>query len=155
MISKKDAQQTIQLVENNTFVRQNENADGEIEETDLGNNGNLVYKSTKIRKDDFINILGEDGQLQVLDTNENVIATIDKNTEFAEDGTFTITYEEGIENIIVKTSDVIDEGILHIENTKEIRSGLQDIENIKVKTTTNIVGVKEENNEAEIREVEN
>ena len=34
MISKKDAQQTIQLVENNTFVRQNENADGEIEETD-------------------------------------------------------------------------------------------------------------------------
>ena len=61
MISKKDAQQTIQLVENNTFVRQNENADGEIEETDLGNNGNLVYKSTKIRKDDFINILGEDG----------------------------------------------------------------------------------------------
>ncbi len=143
MISKKDAQQTIQLVENNTFVRQNENADGEIEETDLGNNGNLVYKSTKIRKDDFINILGEDGQLQVLDTNENVIATIDKNTEFAEDGTFTITYEEGIENIIIKTSDVIDEGILHIENIKEIRSELHDIDNIRIKTVTNIEGVVE------------
>lgn len=142
-ISKKDAQDKIKVTEENTFIRENENTNGEKSEINLENRGNLVYKSTKIRKDDIINILGEDGQLQVLDTNENVIATIDKNTEFAEDGTFTISYAEGIENIIIKTSDVIDEGILHIDNIKEIRNELQDIDNIRIKTVTNIEGVIE------------
>ena len=139
-ISKKEAHQNIEIREGNTFV----NTDGDEVVRDIGNNGNLTYKSTKFEKDNLTKLLGEEGSIQILDINGNILATIDKNTQFAEDGTITIFYENAIENLVIQTSDILSEGTLYMEHTKEIKNTMKDAENVKVKTTTNIIGMNKE-----------
>ena len=46
------------------------------------------------------------------------------STEFEQDGTITINYENEPQAIIIKTSNIQNEGILNIENTKVIKSTL-------------------------------
>ena len=87
VISKKDAQQKIKIYEENTFANLND----------------IYYKSTKFQKNDILNLLGEEGKIEVFDANNNIISTIDKNTEFDENGEFVITYNEGINSIYIKT----------------------------------------------------
>ena len=139
-VSKKEAHQEIQITEENTFVRTN----GEEIVSDLGNDNQLVYRSTKFEKQNIVKLLGEEFSIEILDENGNILATIDNNTEFAEDGSFTITYENDVKSLNIKTSNIVNEGILYIENTKEIKNTMKDIENVQVKTTTNIIGMNEE-----------
>ncbi len=139
-ISKKEAHEKIQLIQENTFVRTN----GEEIVKDLGNENQLIYKSTKFEKQNLAQILGEEGSVEILDENENLLATIDKNTQFAEDGSFTITYENDVKSIKMKTSNIINEGSLYIENVKEIKNTLKNIENVKIKTLTHMIGLNEE-----------
>lgn len=128
VISKKDAQQKIKIYEENTFVNLND----------------IYYKSTKFQKNDILNLLGEEGKIEIFDANNNVISTIDKNTEFNENGEFVVTYNEGINNIYIKTSDIINEGILHIENVKLIKNDILEIQDTDITRTIYIVGIKEE-----------
>ena len=144
LVSKKEAQEKLEVLENNTFVNVSQNQVGEEITTDLGNNHNLVYKSTKITKENLVKTLGEDGILEILDANQNVIATINKDTAFDEDGTITINYENEPEAIILKTSKIQNEGILLVEHTKEIKNTITDITNTKIKTITQITGISEE-----------
>lgn len=153
IISKKQAQDKIKLLEDNTFVKIEKDQTAEETIQDLGNNGKLVYKSTKIRKADIINVLGQDGIIEFLDKNEVVLAKIDKNTQFAEDGTIVINYENEPEAIIVKTSTVQNEGILNLENTKEIKNIMLDVVNSKVKTLGKVIGTREEVNVLDDKEV--
>lgn len=153
IISKKQAQDKIKLLEDNTFVKIEKDQTGEETTQDLGNNGRLVYKSTKIRKADIINVLGQDGIIEFLDKNEVVLAKIDKNTQFAEDGTIVINYENEPEAIIVKTSAIQNEGILNLENTKEIKNIMLDVVNSKVKTLGKVIGTREEVNVLDDKEV--
>ncbi len=139
-ISNKEIQQKIEITGENTFIRV---SDEEVIE-DLGNGSRLLYKSVKLERENITDILGEEGYIEILDTDGNVLSTINQDTEFAENGTFTVTWEDGIENIVIKTSDILNEGTLNIETTKEIQSTMQDIDNIKIKTTTNIAGITEE-----------
>lgn len=158
VISKKEAQEKLNILEDNTFVRLSKDENNEEVEKDIGNNGKLIYKSTKIKKSDIEKILGEEGKLEILDKNNNVLALIDKDTTFAEDGTVTINYKDEIESIIVKTSKIKNEGILKLENTKEIKSTMVEAKNIEVKTVEKITGTKEKiekvNNEDVTTDVE-
>ena len=158
VISKKEAQEKLNILEDNTFVRLSKDENNEEVEKDIGNNGKLIYKSTKIKKSDIEKILGEEGKLEILDKNNNVLALIDKDTTFAEDGTVTINYKDEIESIIVKTSEIKNEGILKLENTKEIKSTMVEAKNIEVKTVEKVTGTKEKiekvNNEDVTTDVE-
>lgn len=158
VISKKEAQEKLNILEDNTFVRLSKDENNEEVEKDIGNNGKLIYKSTKIKKSDIEKILGEEGTLEILDKNNNVLALIDKDTTFEEDGTVTINYKDEIESIIVKTSEIKNEGILKLENTKEIKSTMVEAKNIEVKTVEKITGTKEKiekvNNEDVTTDVE-
>ena len=158
VISKKEAQEKLNILEDNTFVRLSKDENNEEIEKDIGNNGKLIYKSTKIKKSDIEKILGEEGKLEILDKNNNVLALIDKDTTFEEDGTVTINYKDEIESIIVKTSEIKNEGILKLENTKEIKSTMVEAKNIEVKTVEKITGTKEKiekiNNEDVTTDVE-
>lgn len=147
-ISKKEAQEKIRISENNTIIKTTQDQNGEEITEELGNNGNLVYKSTKIKKDNMVKILGEDGVIEILDVNGKVIATIDKNTEFGEDGTVEINYENELETIIIKTSAIQNEGILKIENAKEIKSTMLEVD-VAIKTVSTLTGINEEIIEAE------
>ena len=139
-VSKKETHQKMQITEENTFVKTN----GEEIVRELGNDNQLVYKSTKFEKQNIVELLGEEFAIELSDENGNVLATIDNNTEFAEDGSFTITYENDVKNLNIKTSNIVSEGILYIENTKEIKNTMKESENVQIKTTTNIIGINEE-----------
>lgn len=142
VISKKEATPRISLKDNNTFIKQYQNKAGE-EATEEQNNGTLTIKSTKFIKEELVKLLGTDGVVQILDLNNKLITEINKDTQVADDGTLTITYENEPEGIIVKTSNIQSEGILHVENIKEIKSTILNIENIKVKTVNQASAVNE------------
>lgn len=146
-VSKKEAQEKIEIIENNAFVKMYQNDEGETITEELGNNHNLVYQSTTIEKKEIQKLLGEDFVLEILDVDGNVIASINQETEFEEDGTLTIMYENEPENIIVRTSEVQKEGILYLKSTKKIKGSMVEIENTKIKTTVQIRGLKEEEGE--------
>lgn len=143
VISKKEAQEKLKISEDNSFLKVHKN---EEEETvsEIKNKKDLVYKSTKFSKDNLKEILGEEGKVEILDQENNIIFTIDKNSTFEEDGTITVNYQEDTEKIIIKTSNILKEGILKIENTKEIKNTMLDAENIRIRTNSEIEGIKEE-----------
>lgn len=142
LISKKESQEKIKILENNNFVKANNN--NSETEINVENNGDLVYKSTKIRRSDVTRVLGLEGEISILDNNQNLIATINKDTEFEQDGTVTINYENEPQAIIIKTSNIQNEGILNIENTKVIKSSMLEINNSKIKTVGSLIGVRSE-----------
>ncbi|MCI8759886.1 MAG: hypothetical protein HFJ34_01965 [Clostridia bacterium] len=135
MISKKEAQETIQMLENNTFVKIDSKKEEEKVVTDLGNHQNLIYQATQIKKAELEELLGKEGKLEILDKEENILATIDENTEVQENGMITITYEKQPETIFIKTSSILKEGILNLKHTKEIKNTWTKFENIGIKTT--------------------
>lgn len=131
MISKKEAQETIEMLEKNTFMKQ---------DVQLENNSYLVYRNTQIQKSDIEELLGEEGTIDILDVEGNIIATINQDTEFSEEGIVNINYENEPEAIIVKTSHVKNEGILNLKHTKEIKNTMTEIQNTSIKTTIEMKG---------------
>lgn len=125
-ISKKDAQENLEIKENSTIEEHN-----------------LVYKSSKINKQNIEKILGENGVVEILDSEGNTLASINHETEWEENGTYTINYENEPEEITIKTSKIENEGILQIENTKEIKSEIKT-NSTQIKTTNQIVGIDQE-----------
>ncbi len=101
------------------FVDENENKNKTII-----NNQNITYfEKTQINKVDFLNLFGEDGTIKILNTNNELLFTIDKNFEVDKNGNIVINYEgKNISNIIIETSKPQKEGILEINNTKQIRT---------------------------------
>ena len=139
-VSKKEAHQKIKITEDNTFIRTN----GEEIIEDLGNDNQLVYKTTKFEKQNILELLGEDFQIEILNENDNILATINKDTPVEENGSIIVTYENDVKSLHIKTSYIVSEGTLYIENTKEIKNTMTDIENVDIKTATKITGVNEE-----------
>lgn len=99
----------------------------------------IIYKSTEINKNDVLNILGEDGYLQILDKQGNVLKTINKDIEVNEKGTYTIEYENDVNEIIIKTSKPIKVGKINLRNVKEIKETIDNVEICEIKTTHDIV----------------
>lgn len=133
MISKKEAHQKINIIEENAFV----------------NSGDIYYKSTKILKEDFLELLGENGKIEIFDGNNNLVATLDNNNGFNENGEALVVYPEDVNNITIKTSDIINEGFLHIENVKKIKSDVLNIDDKDINTKLSIIGINEKEVEVE------
>ncbi len=123
MISKQDAQDRIQYVEDNKAEDK------------------IKFNSTTISKKDVVNMLGEEGTLEISDKDNNVLTTINKDTEYDENGKFTYTYEKEINSIKIKTSDIKQEGTLNIEHTKEIKSDMLDLNKNKFGTMIEVAGL--------------
>lgn len=85
----------------------------------IDENGNVfpssaLYTYTKIEKDNLVEILGEDGYIKVYSDSGEVITTLNKdNLEYR--------FEDKAENIMFETSKPIVEGILKIQNEREIK----------------------------------
>ena len=146
MVSKKEAQEKLEIEENASFIKVGQNQE---EKANLGNNGNLIYKSTKIEKDSLRKILGEEGTIEILDKDQNVLATLNKDTQ-------SITYENGPEQISIRTSNIAQEGILALTHEKEIKSTMTDFTDTKIKTQTQIASMEEKiENIIDIKEATN
>ena len=81
-------------------------------------NNDLYYKQISISKENFIEILGEDGEIKVLDINGNVLTTINNDTEVNENGNIVITLNEKYSRLNFEITKPIGEGNLVIKNVK-------------------------------------
>ena len=104
---------------------------------------NILYKETKISKDEFLKIFGENGYITVKSADGTVIANINKDTEANEEGKIVITYPDGQKEVKLETSKPENIGTINIENTKAIlsagygRDEIKGLTGIKEKVTTN------------------
>ena len=127
MISKKEAQNTLELEEAENFMNQE---------------AKIVYKSSKIQKSVIDEVLGEEGKIEFIDEEGNIIETINKETKFDENGIYEIVYENEPEKINIKTSEIKNEGIINIRHTKEIKENAKNVEDT-INTNIKINGKEE------------
>ena len=112
---------------------------------------NAVYKESKINKANIENILGENGSLDIIDTEKgNTITTINKDTQADENGNIVITYPENVAMITIKVVSPEKIGRLEIETVKTInaidKEVVKNANNIVQKVSVSYVANDKENN---------
>lgn len=122
-ISYKEISEEVTVETSNKFIN-TENKEVETNE--------IVYKSAKINKQKVIDILGEEGKLQILNKAGEILGEINKDTETQEDGTVEIKYEQEQTEIIIKTTKPEKIGTIEIENQKTIKETMTETENKKI-----------------------
>lgn len=96
----------------------------DVEENYVFKDGNAVgtndlyYKEISMNKDNINDILGEDGVIDILDVDGNVITSINKEYPVTEDGKIVVNFENRYEKIVLKTTKPVNEGNLSINYTK-------------------------------------
>lgn len=84
--------------------------------------GNAFYKKTEFSKENLINVLGENGKVEILNMNDEVIGTITFDMETDENDSFVVEYEANVSEIKIRFSDPVADGNISVVNTKSIRS---------------------------------
>ncbi len=97
-----------------------------------------IYKSTKVKKEEFDRILGEDGQITITDEANNVLSQITKETVAYEGGNIIINYETEINAPKITISKPVIEGEITISHTKAIK-GEQVYNKEQLKTFTKLI----------------
>ena len=77
----------------------------------------ILFKQVKVSKDNFEKMLGQDGAIQIINENNEVIATLNKNSK-VNNNAYVVDIDTN--NICIKTSKPQTEGILSIQTEKEI-----------------------------------
>ena len=99
-----------------------------------GNNyvaDDVYYKEIYLNKDNFVNILGESGNVTVKDANGNVLAIIDNETETNEDGNFVISFEGRVSKLSLEISKPVQEGNLIVSSKKASTNSMYSKEEYK------------------------
>ena len=97
--------------------------------TDVGNeyvlkdgtvvpNTDTIYKEVVLDRANMVEVLGEDGTIEIFDDLGNSLAVINKETPVTEDGKVSITFNSEYRNLVIKTSKPIAEGLLVVNTTK-------------------------------------
>ncbi len=145
--------QTISLKQNETSYLKN---DQEIA-------ANIIYKQTKIDKNEFLKIFGDEGNITIKNNNETILANINKDSETDENGKIVINYPTEEKSINFETSVPTQKGVLNIENTKTIKSneysreeiesfsGIRENVSTNEKITEAVINLKETESKAEIK----
>lgn len=99
------------------------------------------YKTTQFSRENLLNILGEEGKVEILNMNDEVISTISLDMETNENGLYIVEYEDIIGRIKIRISKPINDGNISILSTKAIKklNYSRDI----VKQFTKLVNVSE------------
>lgn len=115
------------------------------DETNLNITNITSYTRTAISKAEVTEILGDNGSLEVYDENtENLIITINKDTQADENGNIVVNYEN-VSRIKIVIKDPAKIGNIHINSSKKIISN-HGISNDTLKTINNLKLVFETNN---------
>lgn len=94
-----------------------------------------TYKNTVINKENVLSVLGNDGELTILNSaNDTEIAKINAGSQTDENGNVVVNYVEGISEIKIKTTAPQNTGEINLTTTKSI----EKIENSIVKAATEI-----------------
>lgn len=115
-----------------------------------------TYKEVSISRESFEKILGEKGKIEIIDEFDEVVSIIDKTTKLDND---QYKVEVNLNNINIKVSKPITEGVLPITITEEMMDSeysyeqLKTFSNINVKYTGSVI--YEGNTENRVAEIEN
>lgn len=99
----------------------------DVENTYLDKDGNkienndLYYKQISILKENFLNMLGEEGTIKVSDQNGNEIVTINNETPVNDDEVIVIYFNEKVTKLNYEISSPVGEGNLVISNVKAMK----------------------------------
>lgn len=129
--------------------------DVNILENDANSEVKSTYKTTKINKQNMLNVLGENGKLTIINADINAqITYIDAQTETDEDGNIIIEYPENVENIKISLTQPEKIEKLQIENTKTIKAvnkkTIKNAQEIVSNVETTYTSVGKENKVAEV-----
>lgn len=97
------------------------NDKGQVSPTTIGNVNYAYYRSTKISKANFENILGEEGSLTIVTLDGSKLVTFNKDTQADENGNYVYNYEEEINQIKIQTTKPVNLGKLEIEHEKLLK----------------------------------
>lgn len=112
------------------------------------------YHATIVKQENMNQILGENGTISIKDEQDNLLTTIDKQTEADENGNIVVSYEEPVKGIKIVTSKPVSEGTLTIKNKKSIEGNTgYTKEQLKQFQTLSSSTKVETNQGAEIAEV--
>ena len=145
-VSKRDVANEIIINAKNELINSN---DEKFETNEI------VYKSTKIEQSELLSKLGEEGYIQILDEQGQIIGEINKDN-------CEVTYENEISKITIKTSKPLNVGTILLQNAKQIRETMKDIQNSRINVNNVIHCIIDEketyqfenNNETEIKNAE-
>lgn len=98
----------------------------------------IIYKNTKVNKNEILDKLGQDGYFQIIDKDGNILATINKDTEADENGNIQIGYDGEKTELNFKFSKPLKLGDINILNTKEIKDTMKDENVTKVETRNTV-----------------
>ena len=134
-VSYKDIADELTVETNNNFIN---SKDKEVETDEI------IYKGVKINKENVLDILGEEGSLQILTKSGEVLGEINKDTEVPDDEVVEINYENEQSEIIVKITKPIKVGTIKIESKKAIKETMTDIDCKKIQITNEIKAFNDE-----------
>ena len=103
-----------------------------------------LYEESIIDKNQVLDMLGEEGSIEVLDNNETILSTINKDTETDENGKIKIEYAERTNSIYIRLNNINKEGIIEIDNARVIIPSAIIIDDT-VSTQINIKGLADDN----------
>ena len=120
-------------VNSKNFLVNNKNKDIETQD--------IIYKSTNVNKNEILDILGQDGYLQIIDKDGNVLATINKDTKADDNGNIQVGYEGEKTELNFKFSKPVKLGDIKIQNTKEIKETMKDanVTKVEIRNTVSCV----------------
>ena len=88
-----------------------------------------LYVESAIDKNQVLDMLGENGSIEVLDNEGNILLTVNKDTETDESGNIKITYADRTQNLYVRLNNIAKEGTIEINNSRVIVPTAEIIDN--------------------------
>ncbi len=113
---------------------------------------NVVYNKTVLEKEDFDKILGENGEITILNENGETLGVVNSETQADENGNIVIDYTgKEPSSIEIKTTTPVEEGDLVFTHTKTIKSGEEEkitnavelVSNVNIDYGTNVTNTTE------------
>lgn len=103
-------------------------------------NNDLYYKQISINKEEFTKVLGETGEIKILDISGNLISTINNETAVNEEGNIIVNFENKPSKLVFELTKPVGEGNLVINNVKAYTNASIDKANFanlsSIKTTS-------------------
>ena len=115
----------------------------------------IIYKNTKVNKNEILDKLGQDGYFKIIDKDGNILATINKDTEADENGNIQIGYDGEKTELNFKFSKPLKLGDINILNTKEIKDTMKDANVTKVETRNTVSCVNNVTEKTKVIDEEN
>ena len=81
-------------------------------------NNDTYYKEVSVDRDNLVDILGDQGKVDILDENGNVVGTMDANSITDEQNKITMSFNQKVSKLTYKISNPIREGNLVINTVK-------------------------------------